>query len=72
MYHIKIYEIIFDKLINRGNRFTFFTLIKTDVETNIAKVNYGKILVLNYGNLDDLDNIEKAVLDEDKLLDKKK
>lgn len=59
----KVYEIIFENLKTRDNRFKFYNLLKNNNDIRIAKINYGKILISEYGKTQ-LSNSEQIITEE--------
>ncbi len=81
----KIYEIIYDSFKIRDDRFFLYKLLEHSNEIRIAKVNFGKLLISEYGKTDltaseklikeDIESIEKDLIKEEeekRLVEEKK
>ncbi len=60
----KIYEIFFDSLSSRDNRFKFYNLISDDDNTKIGKTNFGKLIIDKYMTIEDLTEFEKLTIEK--------
>jgi hypothetical protein len=57
----KIYEIFFENFKNRDDRFKLCNLLEKTKEIRAAKVNFGKLVISEYGN-SDLSNSESEII----------
>src|SRR5690606_3882837 len=64
----QLYEIIFNGLKNREDRFKFFDLISDDKEVRYGKSKFGSILVSKYSDSNNTES-EKIVIDRIKEID---
>ena len=46
--YLEVYQLFYDTLLSRKNRFEFFSLIQTTVTSQKAKIKYGQLLIDNY------------------------
>lgn len=67
--YTKVYEIIFNLLNKRDNQFKFYSLIGTEKDNRIGKVNFGKLLIEKYSETE-LSDSEKAVIEDINLIQK--
>jgi hypothetical protein len=59
----KFYEIVFNSLKSRNDKFKFYEVISNEKQLRIIKVNYGLLLNTNYEN-SELTESEKGILNE--------
>ncbi len=72
----KIYEIIYESLKIRDDKFKFYQLLEDNNENRVAKVNFGKLLISEYGKTDltasekiikeDIESIKEELIKEEK------
>lgn len=59
----KIYEIIYNSLKTRDDRFKFYSLLENDKQLKVPKVNFGNLLISEYGKTE-LTESEKDIIEE--------
>ena len=72
----KIYEIIYESLKIRDDKFKLYQLLEDNNENRVAKVNFGKLLISEFGKTDltasekiikeDIESIKEELIKEEK------